>query len=112
MNRNLPVPQFTSSTSGGVLSIKTGTASLSYALGQPFSAASLSVASLDPSSAFKGWSFGQPFPGNLLGTIRGLDRQNNTSLNCTLNRGALDNGEYNRACQTAPRVPPPRRAGD
>jgi hypothetical protein len=30
-----------------------------------------------------------------LGTIRGLDGQNNTPLNCTLNKLILDNGEYN-----------------
>ena len=96
MNRNLPVPQFSSSTNGGILSIKTASVALSYTLGQPFSPSTLSVASADSSSAFKGWAYGQPFPGTLLGTIRGLDRQNNTSLNCTLNSGTLDNGEFNR----------------
>jgi hypothetical protein len=81
LNRNLPVPQFSTSTTGGVLTIKTSSVQLSYTLGQPFSATSLSVASVDQSSAFKGWSFGQAFPGNLLGTIRGLDQQDNTPLN-------------------------------
>lgn len=71
MNRNTPLPQFGATTKGGVLNIKTASVSLSYTLGQPFSNSSLSVASLDSSSAFKGWSYGQAFPGNLLGTIRG-----------------------------------------
>ncbi len=81
MNRNLPVPQFTQATSGGVLTIKTAKVQLSYTLGQNFSASSLSVSSLDPTSAFKGWAFGDAFPGNLLGTIRGLDNQDRTPLN-------------------------------
>lgn len=41
------------------------------------------------------WRGLQAFPGNLLGTIRGLDGQNNTPLNCTQNAGTLDNGEFN-----------------
>jgi hypothetical protein len=81
MNRNLPVPQFTQATNGGVLTIKTGAVQLTYAAGQAFSAASLSVVSLDQASAFKSWTYGQAFPGNLLGTIRGLDQQDNTPLN-------------------------------
>jgi hypothetical protein len=75
MNRNTPVPQFGASTNGGVLTIKTASVSLAYTLGQPFSASTLSVSSLDPSSAFKGWAYGQAFPGNLLGTIRGREEQ-------------------------------------
>jgi hypothetical protein len=64
---------------------------LKYTVGQPFSASSLSVSSNDPTSAFKGWSYGDAFPGNLLGTIRGLDGQGNTPLNCTQNANTLDN---------------------
>jgi hypothetical protein len=124
MNRNLPVPQFTQNTNGGVLTIKTSSISLSYTLGQAFSPSSLSVASLDSTSAFKGWTFGQAFPGNLLGTIRGLDGQDNTPLNCTQNVGILDNGELNRElgtccslhvmhCATVSALaPPPPRLAD
>jgi hypothetical protein len=95
MNRKLPVPAFTHAESGGVLTVITASLKVTYTVGQPFSAASLQVASLDANSAFKGWSFGDAFPGNLLGTIRGLDGQERTTLNCTENHGTDDNGEYN-----------------
>ena len=95
MNRNLPVPSFTQSVSGGVLTISTAALTLTYSVGQAFSAASLQVVSANASSAFSSWSFGQAFPGNLLGTIRGLDGQVRTPLNCTLNAGVDDNGEFN-----------------
>jgi hypothetical protein len=75
MNRKLAVPQFTQSSQGGVLTIQTDKVKLSYTIGQPFSATSLSVTSLDPTSAFTSWAFGDAFAGNLLGTIRGLDQQ-------------------------------------
>lgn len=95
LNRKLPVPAFTHSESGGVLTIATSELQLTYTVGQAFSASSLSIKSLDASSAFTTWSFGQDFPGNLLGTIRGLDTQGPTPLNCTTNAGVLDNGEFN-----------------
>jgi alpha-glucosidase (family GH31 glycosyl hydrolase) len=95
MNRNLPVPPFTQSVAAGVLTIATASVKVSYTVGQPFSAASLSVTSLDAASAFTSWTFGAPSPGNLLGTIRGLDEQSDTTLNCTLNKGVDDNGEFN-----------------
>lgn len=102
MNRNTPVPPFTSSIAGGILRIDTAAVRVSYTLGTAFSSSTLSVASLVPSSAFKSWSFGQPDTGNLLGTIRGLDEQSNTELNCTVNAFVKDNGENNRklACRT------------
>lgn len=75
MNRNLPVPTFTQNVNNGVLTISTSQIKLTYTVGQPFSSSSLSVTSLNPNSAFTSWSFGDPFPGNLLGTIRGLDGQ-------------------------------------
>jgi hypothetical protein len=95
MNRNLNVPQFTSAVNGGVLTIKTAQVVLTYTVGQPFTASSLSVSPNNASSGFPGWKYGDAFPGNLLGTIRGLDGQGNTPLNCTQNELILDNGEYN-----------------
>ena len=95
MNRNLPVPAFSHGEAGGVLTVSTAALKVTYTVGQPFSAASLQVTSLNASSAFSSWSFGQAFPGNLLGTIRGLDGQERTPLNCTTNHGVDDNGEYN-----------------
>ena len=96
MNRNTSLPQFSTSTAGGVLSIRTSSVELSYTLGARFTAATLSVASLQSSSAFQGWQYGQHDSGNLLGTIRGLDEQIDTDLNCTINALEFDNGEYNR----------------
>lgn len=95
MNRNLPVPTFTQNVNNGVLTISTSQIKLTYTVGQPFSSSSLSVTSLNPNSAFTSWSFGDPFPGNLLGTIRGLDGQTQTPLNCTVNGNVDDNGEFN-----------------
>ena len=95
MNRKLPVPGFTHGEAGGVLTISTAALTVTYTVGQAFSAASLQVAPVGGASAFKGWAFGQASPGNLLGTIRGLDGQAHTPLNCTLNRGVDDNGEFN-----------------
>lgn len=85
MNRNLPVPQFTAGEANGVLTITTSSVVLTYKVGSGgFNGNSLSVQPVaGSSSAFKGWSYGQPDTGNLLGTIRGLDGQNNTPLNCT-----------------------------
>ena len=95
MNRLLPVPAFTHSEAGGVLTIATAKVQLSYTVGAPFSAATLSAKSLDAASAFTTWTYGDAFPGNLLGTIRGQDGQAATPLNCTVNRGTDDNGEFN-----------------
>jgi len=95
LNRALPVPAFTSDASGPTLRITTACVALSYVQGQPFSPASLTVTSTNASSAFARWAYGDASPGNLLGTIRGLDGQYNTSLNCTENAGVLDNGEPN-----------------
>ena len=94
LNRNLPVPPFTHSESGGVLTITTGAVELSYTVGAAFAPATLSVKGLS-GGAFGTWSFGDAFPGNLLGTIRGQDEQSATPLNCTLNKGVDDNGEAN-----------------
>lgn len=94
LNRKLPPPAFTHSESGGKLTIDTGSVVLTYQVGSPFSASSLSVMP-KTSGAFQGWKFGDADQGNLLGTIRGLDGQDQTPLNCTLNKHILDNGEFN-----------------
>ena len=75
MNRNLPVPDFSHTESGGKLTISTDAVTLTYTVGQAFSPASLAVSSNNGSSAFKGWTYGDANDGNLLGTIRGLDGQ-------------------------------------
>lgn len=94
INRALSVPAFTSSETGGVLTITTAAVKLSYVVGTGnFSASSLAVTPVDSSYGFPGWTFGDAFPGNLLGTIRGLDNQEATTLNCTLNYNIFDNGE-------------------
>jgi alpha-glucosidase (family GH31 glycosyl hydrolase) len=95
LNRALPVPNFTSSEVGGVLSIVTSEVKLTYKVGSGSFEKALSVAPVNPLSSFPGWTFGDASPGNLLGTIRGLDQQLGTSLNCTENSLVLDNGEYN-----------------
>lgn len=86
-NRAVPLPPFTHAEAGGVLTITTSEVVLTYRVGTGgFSPASLSVAPVSKSSGgFPGWTFGQTEGGNLLGTIRGLDGQGNTPLNCTLN---------------------------
>jgi hypothetical protein len=94
LNRNLPLPAFHTSESDGVLTISTNAVTLRYVVGQPFSASTLSVKSITQGFSW-GWSFGDANSGNLLGTIRGLDRQNATPLNCSLNSRMDDNGEFN-----------------
>jgi hypothetical protein len=96
LNRNLTVPPFTHAEAGGVLTITTAEVALSYVVGAGgFSADTLTVKSLNASSAFGVWHYGDAFPGNLLGTVRGLDNQNLVPLNCTVNSGMDDNGEPN-----------------
>ena len=94
LNRNLPVPTFTHNESGGVLTIITAAVQLTYKVGSAFAPQTLSVKGLS-GAAFGAWNYGDPFPGNLLGTIRGQDEQSATTLNCTLNEGVDDNGEFN-----------------
>jgi hypothetical protein len=95
LNRALPVPAFTFNESGGVLTITTAAVQLSYTVGAAFAPATLYVTGRNASSAFGTWHFGDAFPGNLLGTIRGQDMQSATPLNCTVNAGVDDNGEFN-----------------
>jgi hypothetical protein len=94
LNRNLPLPAFHSSESDGTLTISTNAVTLRYVVGQPFSPSTLSVKSNTQGFSWS-WSFGDANSGNLLGTIRGLDRQNATPLNCSLNSRMDDNGEFN-----------------
>jgi hypothetical protein len=93
VNRNLAVPAFTSSQSGGVLTITTDAVQISYVVGQPFSETSLRVKSTDPQSTFSSWVFGQTDTLNLLGTIRSLDTLGVVSLNCTENAAIQVHGE-------------------
>jgi hypothetical protein len=58
-----------------VLTIVTSAVVVQYTVGQPFSPSTLTVSPVSGGSTFKGWAYGDPFPGNLLGTIRGLDVQ-------------------------------------
>lgn len=96
LTRNLSVPAFTAGESGGVLTITTAAVKLTYVVGSGnFTPASLRVDPVDTTAGFPGWAFGDPFPGNLLGTIRGLDMQAATTLNCSQNTLILDNGENN-----------------
>ena len=78
-----------------MLTIATSAVTLSYTVGSGgFSAASLKATGTG-AGAFSSWTFGDAFPGNLLGTIRGQDGQSATPLNCTVNAGVDDNGEFN-----------------
>ena len=95
VNRALPLVNFTHKEVNGVLTIQTSFLTLTYNVGSEFSAANLKVVGSMPSSFFKAWAFGDFDTGNLLGTIRGLDKQHGTNLNCTENRGLDDNGEEN-----------------
>ena len=89
LNRNLPSPEFTAAESGGVLTITTAAVTLRYTVGQPFSPTTLSVKSSAKGFAWA-WAYGDANDGNLLGTIRGLDQQDQTPLNCSLNGKTLN----------------------
>ncbi|MBO7396843.1 MAG: DUF5110 domain-containing protein [Bacteroidales bacterium] len=67
VNRDLPVPKFSKSERGGVLTIKTAKLTLVYRGGR-FSAENLSV-----KHSLGTWKPGMPSDGNLKGTIRTLD---------------------------------------
>lgn len=74
----------------GVLQLDTPALRLSYILGEPFSASSLTVTSRDTSSAFESWHYGQANTGNLFGTIRTLDNERLPPLDCNLVASQLD----------------------
>jgi alpha-glucosidase len=93
VNRALPLPAFSHAESGGVLTVTTAAVVLSYAVGAGFSPATLSVAPAGGSAAagFRGWTFGDAAPGNLLGTIRSLDVLDAPPLNCSLATALVKN---------------------
>ncbi|MBQ9475493.1 MAG: hypothetical protein IJU69_04480 [Bacteroidales bacterium] len=68
VNRNLPLPRFSSSVSGGVLTIKTSKLTLTYKGSALFSADNLSV-----KHSMGTWRPGMQNSGNLKGTVRTLD---------------------------------------
>ena len=81
LNRNLPVPSFTATVSGGWITIQTSAVTLKYQLGQIFAAWTLTATT----TAGASWKFGDVDYGNLLGTIKSLDELCTISLNCTQN---------------------------
>ena len=100
LQRDLPVPKFTHAEAAGVLKISTAAVVLSYTVAKgAFTSSTLSVAPTAAEKAselgFPGWKYSDANPGNLLGTVRGQDGQSATDLNCTINVGTKDNGEYN-----------------
>jgi hypothetical protein len=56
VNRLLPVPSFTYQTTNGVLVITTSEIQMQYQIGQPFTASSLVVKSVNSSSTFTQWT--------------------------------------------------------
>ena len=72
VNRNLPVPSFSVSRSGGSLTLKTGKVTLKYSGGE-FDENSLRV-SFKMSGKTQVWYPGKEDKGNLLGTSRTLDK--------------------------------------
>ena len=94
VNRKLPVPKFTTrTTSDGLLTIQTSAVTLSYEVGKPFGAATLSVVPATSDSKVTKWTPGAPSSGNLLGTIRSLDMIGAESLNCTEVQNVTVHGE-------------------
>ena len=83
VNRNLPVPSFTSATQGSNLVIKTSYLTLTYVIGTKFSSSTLNITVKNAS--VNTYNFGDMDDGNLLGTIKSLDNIGVTPLNCTLN---------------------------
>eukprot|EP00823_Brevimastigomonas_motovehiculus_P005518 TRINITY_DN4082_c0_g1_i1.p1 TRINITY_DN4082_c0_g1~~TRINITY_DN4082_c0_g1_i1.p1 ORF type:complete len:921 (+),score=210.99 TRINITY_DN4082_c0_g1_i1:343-2763(+) len=58
-----------------------------------FSDKTLHVESIDIQSTFTSWHYGEKDTGNLLGTIRSLDKLGVTSLNCTENQAIIVHDE-------------------
>jgi alpha-glucosidase (family GH31 glycosyl hydrolase) len=88
VNRALPVPKFTENNDGKTATITTSKVTLTYTMGQPFSASTLSA-----KGDFGSWAYGNADTGNLLGTIKSLDELGVTSLNCTENKNIVVHGE-------------------
>ena len=104
INRNTTVPEYTKTSSNGVLKIETAYLSLTYSEGKTFSASSLQIASVanappagsrsprwtqkhapKASPAFETWVYGAEPHKNLEGTIKSLDLLGVVTLNCTEN---------------------------
>jgi len=74
VDRDQPVPEFTTATRDGILHIDTASLSLAYTLGSGrFNPENLSIRSKGFKTAFE-WHPGQAETGNLKGTARTLDR--------------------------------------
>ncbi len=96
VNRNLPVPQYTSEIKNGYLFIKTDKLELkyktgSYPLTNPASGDNLSI-SFDMNGSATIWYPGKKDPLNLKGTSRTLDHSNGDNL-----RGAMEEGLLSRS---------------
>ena len=86
LNRFMPVPSFSAYVGPQQLVILTDVLQVTYTIGQPFSAASLSIKSRNANATvFDEWTYGMHDDGNLLGTIKSLDMLGAVPLNCTEN---------------------------
>jgi alpha-glucosidase len=88
LNRLTPVPAHTVSDIDGVFTLSTSTVSLTFdhtdsSSNTLFSPESLTVTSLDTSSHFSSWSYGDENVNQLPGTIRTLDQTGVISLECS-----------------------------
>eukprot|EP00026_Physarum_polycephalum_P002216 Phypoly_transcript_02221.p1 GENE.Phypoly_transcript_02221~~Phypoly_transcript_02221.p1 ORF type:complete len:941 (-),score=116.19 Phypoly_transcript_02221:93-2759(-) len=95
LNRDLPVPPFTTQSVNGGTIIKTGSLVLSYSGGGMFTASNLNV-SLQLGNETVTWNTASQPTGNLLGTIRTLDTINgSTPLYCP---SMTPDDEYTNHC--------------
>eukprot|EP01091_Cochliopodium_minus_P014921 TRINITY_DN5176_c0_g1_i1.p1 TRINITY_DN5176_c0_g1~~TRINITY_DN5176_c0_g1_i1.p1 ORF type:complete len:906 (-),score=217.02 TRINITY_DN5176_c0_g1_i1:46-2763(-) len=94
VNRNLPVPQFSKITAGGILTISTEHLRLTYNSNMNvFNSTSLQIISMD--NSFQDWKYGDPPNGNLYGTLKSLDGQWDINLNCSQIVNVTINNEAN-----------------
>ena len=89
VNRALPVPSFTQSTSGNTLTIATSRLTLTYEVGTAFSYNTLSIVTKDGNT----WRYGDVDSANLLGTIKSLDELCTISLDCQQNSNTIIHNE-------------------
>ena len=92
LQRKLPVPVHKAYAAGDILTITTDALVLTYAAPGPFTADTLSIASVNATPAFH-WVPGTNNAGNLLGTIKSLDQLGAVSLNCTENANVIVHDE-------------------
>jgi hypothetical protein len=81
LNRNLPVPPYTTTVKNGWLSIATSAVTVNYQLGEMFAPWTLTATT----AAGISWKYGDVDYGNLLGTVKSLDELCTITLNCTQN---------------------------